>query len=129
MSTAVLNVSLDDKICQGASVQHRFNMVMRCMKLCFQEQVIGEIQTVQYDGPDGPVREDCAVITIGVADLSRTAVENALYMIANNLGQECIAILYADDQVGKCIGPGADRWPFDRKHFNLPAVCRLAEAA
>lgn len=127
--TAILNVSLDEKVCAGASTAHRFNMVMRCMKMCFQDQVLGEVQTVAYDGPDGPVREDCAVITIGIADVSRKTLEDAIYMIASNLGQDCIAVLY-DSGEGLCVGPGASRWPFDRASFSLPAICSLkAEAA
>lgn len=127
METAVLNVSLDEKVCPGHAVSHRFRMVMAAMRLCFHD-VVGEVKTVKYDSPDGPVREDCAVLTVSI-ESRREVFEHAIYFLAQQFSQDCIAVLYADGQ-GVCVGPGADRWPFKREFFNLPAICSLgAEAA
>ena len=123
---AVLNISLDDKVCAGASIEHRYNIVRAALRLCFVG-VVGEIRTVNYDGPDGPVHEHCAIFSVEF-DARLEVVEDALYAIARSLGQDCLAVMYGTGS-GKCIGPGAHRWPFDAKHFNLPALYLAAEAA
>jgi hypothetical protein len=129
MRTAILNVSLDAKIAPGQSIEQRHRMVMACMRLLFQGACIGEIGAAQYDGPDGAVQERCSIITVDLHGVSLHVFEDGIHHVSRSLGQDCIAVMY-DDGTGKCIGPNAERWPFDRKFFNLPAVCQLAlEAA
>lgn len=123
---AILNVSLDDQVCPNGTIEHRYNIVRAALRLCFAG-VVGEIQNVSYDGPDGPVREHCGVFAVEF-DVHPVIVEDALHAVARSLGQDCVAILY-DTGVGKCVGPGAERWPFDAAHFNLPAAHLQAAAA
>lgn len=125
-TTAVLNVSLDEKICPGFPVEHRYRMVMAAMRLCFHDAV-GEIASVSYDGPDGKVHEQCAVVTVSV-EAPRRVFEDAVFYLAQQFRQDCIAILYQDG-AGLCVGPQAARWPFDRKAFTLPAICQLRSEA
>lgn len=125
MDQAVLNISLDEKLCPGP-IEQRFRMVMAACRLCFHD-VVGEIQTCRYDGPEGAVREQCAVVTVGF-EVHRFALEDAVKYLASQFGQDCIAVMYVDG-TGRCVGHRADRWPFDAKFFNLPAVCQLGAAA
>lgn len=128
MRAAVLNVSLDAKIAPGQTTEQRHRMVMACMRLMFRDACVGEIGTAQYDGPDGHTQERCSIVTIDLHGVSVHVFEDGVHQISRSLGQDCIAVMY-DDGTGKCIGPHADRWPFDRKFFNLPAVCQLGREA
>jgi hypothetical protein len=125
MRTAILNVSLDKAVNPGP-IQRRFDIVMAHMRLCFRDAV-GEIAHVTYDGPDGPVQEACAVVTVSY-EATRQILNSGIYALANGLGQDCIAVVLDDGQ-GECVGPGADRWPFDMQRFNRPAIFRALESA
>lgn len=128
MRSAILNVSLDAKIAPAQTVEQRHRMVMACMRLMFRDACIGEIGTAQYDGPDGQVQERCSIIQVDLQGVSLHVFEDGVFHISRSLGQDCISVMY-DDGAGKCIGPRAERWPFDRRFFNLPAVCRLGAQA
>jgi hypothetical protein len=123
---ATLNISLDGNVCPNATAERRYAIVRAALRLCFAG-VVGEIQSVSYDGPDGRVHEHCGVFEVE-CDASQGVFEDALRGISQSLGQDCIAVLYQDGS-GKCIGPRAERWPFDLKRFNRPAVQLAAEAA
>lgn len=119
---AVLNVYLDDKVCPNVTAERRYAIVRTALRLAFGGfgGVVGEIRRVGYDGPDGPVDEHCGIFQVEF-EYGRDLFESALYGVANSLGQDCIAVLY-EDGAGRCVGPRADRWPFDPQHFNLPAA-------
>lgn len=123
--TAILNVSLDEKIQANATIERRFEIVRAALRLC-GEVLAGEIQPVEYDGPDGRVREHCGVFTVKV-DGARPVFEQVMHNLAATLGQECIAVMY-EDQAGVCCGPGAERWAFNLEYFRRPIGAR-AEAA
>lgn len=122
---ALLNVSLDEQI-SAAPIQRRYDIVMAAMRLCFQN-VVGEIAHVQYVGPDGATQESCAVVAVEYL-ASRSVMIDGIYALARSLGQDCIAVVWEDGS-GECIGPRADRWPFDIKFFNKPAIFAALEAA
>lgn len=128
MPAAILNVSLDDKLGSGLSVDRRHRMVMACMRLMFPGACIGEIGTAAYDGPHGPVQERRSIVQVELEGVSRAVFEDGIHHIAQSMGQDCIAVLY-DDGTGTCVGPLAQLWPFQRKFFILPAVCRLGKEA
>lgn len=125
MRSAILNISLDESL-GGAhmSVEQRYRMVMACFRLMFPGGCIGEIGTASYEGPNGPVQERCAIVQVELAGVARSVFEDGVRHISSQLGQDCIAVMY-DSGEGCTVGPRADRWPFDPKFFNLPAVCRL----
>lgn len=122
---AVLNVSLDEAI-SPAPVHRRYDIVMAAMRLCFHN-VVGEVAHVQYTGPDGETQEACAVVTVEF-NASRSVMRDGIYAIARSLGQDCISVVW-DSGEGECVGPRAERWPFDLKFFNKPAIWRALEAA
>lgn len=122
---AVVNCSLDEKLGAHLSVERRFRMVMAVMRLVFRD-VEGQIQVATYDGPDGPVREHCAVVSIN-CDGPVVLLERELHHIAASMGQDCVAVM-VDGGVGKCIGPGAHRWPFDIKFFKQPVTAQQQAA-
>jgi hypothetical protein len=123
---ALLNVSLDEQV-SPAPIQRRYDLVMAAMRRCFHN-VVGEIAHVSYAGPDGDTQEACAVLTIEY-NASRSVMYDGIHSLARSLGQDCIAIVWPDGS-GECIGPRADRWPFDHKFFSKPAIyAALAEAA
>jgi hypothetical protein len=126
---AVLNVSLDEKVCPAVTSGRRYQIVRTALRLAFGQfgGVVGEIRHVTYDGPDGAVAEDCGVFQVEF-EYGRALFEDALYGVANSLGQDCIAVMYEDGN-GACIGPRADRWPFDPKSFNLPTPAAQVAAA
>jgi hypothetical protein len=123
----IINVSLDDKVGPGA-IEQRLRTVRAALRLCFQAVVV-EIASATYTDPDGQaVHEPCCVAQIET-DASPEIFEHAIYGIASSLGQDCIAVMYPDG-TGKCVGPRAERWPFNPKFFMLPAAAQLrAEAA
>jgi hypothetical protein len=129
MATAILNVSLDEKVCPLVTAQRRYDIVRAALRLAFGQfgGVIGEIRHVEYTGPDGQVSEDCGVFQVEF-DYGTVLFEHALYGVANALGQDCIAVLYWDGR-GCCIGPRSDRWPFDAQAFNLPSTATMQPAS
>lgn len=122
---AVLNISLDEKI-PGHDAAEKMALILMRAHHVFGP-TCGEMQQVQYDGPDGPVEEHCAVLVIG-SEAKELTLENAIHMMAMGFGQDCIAVVYHDGR-GKTIGPGAERWPFDRRYFNMPAAFKAHQNA
>jgi hypothetical protein len=124
---ALLNVSLDDKVCPGVTTQRRYEIVMAAMRICFCN-VVGEIQPVTYEGPGGAtVHEHCAVVTVEYA-ASLPSFERGVYHIADSLGQDCISVMHEHGE-GRCVGPRADRWGFNPEYFNHPAAWPAKAAA
>lgn len=121
---AVLNVSLDEKICQDPS--SRFRIVMDKARSLLAH-VCGEVQQASYQGPDGQVTEDCAVIMFEVTT-GMEVIRDAIDMLARQLGQDCVAAVFADGY-GCTIGPKSARWPFDRDYFNMPSVFKAHQNA
>ena len=72
--------------------------------------------------------EATAVVRLSCMPEVIAAAMAAAYGIAEDLGQDCIAIYNPLIAVGQLIGPRADKWGmFDPSCFLLPDGSRLAE--
>jgi len=72
--------------------------------------------------------EATAVVRLSCDPLVVAAAMRAAYDIAEDLGQDCIAVYNPIIAVGQLIGPRAERWgTFNPAFFLLPDGSRLAE--
>ena len=123
---AILNIELDVKVGPGLTTEQRFDIVMHRVRNFFTRSV-GELQTAEYMGPDGMVKESVAVIVFEAAS-NKAAIVSTISKISAEFGQDCIAIRFNDGE-GRLAGPAADKWaPFNPAYFKTPAFLYAAAA-
>jgi len=72
----------------------------------------------EYEGPYGELRlEDSLIARVDASNGNRDYVMGAIYQLALDLEQECIAVKFYDD-TGILVGPSAGKWgAFDINYF------------
>lgn len=123
---AILNIELDDKT-GPADVEARHAKVMAAVRRFFT-RAVGEVRSVDYNGPDGRVLEHTAVVVFEF-HAQKTIVLKAAYQLALEFQQDCVAVLFQDGE-GRLVGPEADRWGnFQLQYFKRPAMYELLQEA
>lgn len=81
-------------------------------KKSYTRRVISE-----YEGPNGIELEDTLVARIDASRGNREYLMGAVYQLAVDLEQDCIAIKFSDDS-GMLVGPNTGKWgEFDLNFF------------